>query len=177
MDALLDGGLPVGAISEVTGPESSGRTSLALAFLAQRTREGQVCAWVDVTDAFDPESAAASGVALRQLLWVRCQEQESASECQTVDTARPGIARDGPAAAGRRLCGHRAGPGRHAGRTREPNSIGDLVSLPAGCGSHAMQPGGSGQSSLCAIERGSGVGVRAVRAVDRGRNRTARLHV
>lgn len=76
VDALLDGGLPVGAISELTGPELSGRTSLALAFLARRTAEGRVCAWVDVNDAFDPESAAASGVALRQLLWVRCSEAE-----------------------------------------------------------------------------------------------------
>jgi recombination protein RecA len=73
VDALLDGGLPVGAISEVTGPKSSGRTSLAHSFLAQLTQEGRVCAWVDAGDAFDPESAAASGVSLRQLLWVRCQ--------------------------------------------------------------------------------------------------------
>ncbi|MDR3727879.1 MAG: hypothetical protein P4K86_12635 [Terracidiphilus sp.] len=72
LDALLEGGLPVGAISEITGPESSGRTSLTLAFMAKRTEAGQVCAWVDAGDAFDPESAAASGVSLRQLLWVRC---------------------------------------------------------------------------------------------------------
>jgi hypothetical protein len=73
VDALLEGGLPVGAISEVTGPDSSGRTSLTLAFLAKRTEAGQVCAWVDAGDAFDPESAAASGVGLKQLLWVRCR--------------------------------------------------------------------------------------------------------
>jgi hypothetical protein len=72
VDRLLDGGLPVGAISELTGPESSGRTSLALAFLGERTRDGLVCAWVDADDAFDAESAAASGVNLRLLLWVRC---------------------------------------------------------------------------------------------------------
>lgn len=74
VDALLAGGLPVGAISELTGPSSSGRTSLALAFLARRTEDGQVCAWVDASDAFDPESAAANGVSLRQLLWVRCRD-------------------------------------------------------------------------------------------------------
>jgi hypothetical protein len=73
VDALLDGGFPVGAISEVNGPEFSGRTSLTLAFLAKRTEAGQVCAWVDASDAFDPESAAASGVELKQLLWVRCR--------------------------------------------------------------------------------------------------------
>jgi hypothetical protein len=72
VDTLLEGGLPVGAISELVGPECSGRTSLALAFAARRTAEGQVCAWIDAGDAFDPESAAASGVRLRQLLWVRC---------------------------------------------------------------------------------------------------------
>jgi hypothetical protein len=72
VDALLDGGLPVGAISEVTGPQSSGRTSLALSFLAQQTQEGKVCAWVDAGDSFDTESAAASRVSLWRLLWVRC---------------------------------------------------------------------------------------------------------
>lgn len=80
VDALLDGGFPVGAISEVTGPESSGRTSLALSFLAKRTKEGQVCAWVDVSDALDPESASASGVALRQLLWIRCKDTDKAAK-------------------------------------------------------------------------------------------------
>ena len=75
VDRLLDGGLPVGAIIELTGPASSGRTSLALAFLAGRTQEERVCAWVDSNDVFDSESAAANGVALRQLLWVRCKNQ------------------------------------------------------------------------------------------------------
>jgi len=74
VDALLDGGLPVGAISEINGPESSGRTTLVLSFLAQRTAAGQVCAWVDADDTFDPESAAANGIHLRQLLWVRCHQ-------------------------------------------------------------------------------------------------------
>jgi hypothetical protein len=73
VDRLLKGGLPVGAISELTGPASSGRTSLAHAFLARRTAEGSVVAWVDSDDTFDPESAAANQVSLKQLLWVRCQ--------------------------------------------------------------------------------------------------------
>ncbi len=74
LDELLGGGLPVGAISEVTGAASSGRTSLALTFLARRTQQAQVCAWVDAEDAFDAESAAANGVGLKQLLWVRCRD-------------------------------------------------------------------------------------------------------
>jgi hypothetical protein len=72
VDVLLEGGLPMGVISEVVGAESSGRTSLALSFVARRTAAGQLCAWVDADDSLDPESAAASGVRLRQLLWVRC---------------------------------------------------------------------------------------------------------
>ena len=79
-DELLEGGLPVGAISEITGPASSGRTSLVLAFLARRTAEERVCAWVDASDAFDPESAAANGVNLRRLLWVRCSDVKTGGE-------------------------------------------------------------------------------------------------
>lgn len=72
VDGLLEGGLPIGAISEFVGPESSGRTSLALSFVAAITRVGKVGAWVDVNDELDPESAAAAGVDLARLLWVRC---------------------------------------------------------------------------------------------------------
>jgi hypothetical protein len=72
-DQMLQGGLPVGAISEITGPVSSGRTSLALSFLAGRTHEDCVCAWVDASDTLDAESAAACGVRLNHLLWVRCR--------------------------------------------------------------------------------------------------------
>jgi recombination protein RecA len=72
LDTLLKGGLPVGAISEIVGSESSGRTSLALAFVAGMTRAGRVCAWVDVSNALHPESAAAIGVDLSRLLWIRC---------------------------------------------------------------------------------------------------------
>jgi hypothetical protein len=72
VDELLEGGLPIGAISEFVGPESSGRTSLALSFLAGVTRAGSVAAWIDVSDGLDPESAAAAGVDLSRLLWVRC---------------------------------------------------------------------------------------------------------
>jgi hypothetical protein len=77
IDELLQGGLPVGAISELTGSDSSGRTNIALSFLANRTSDGSVCAWVDAGDALDPESAAANGVSLKHLLWVRCSDSSS----------------------------------------------------------------------------------------------------
>jgi recombination protein RecA len=69
---LLNGGLPLGAISEFVGPECSGRTSLALSFVAQLTSNGSVCAWIDVGDALSPDGAAAAGIDLQRLLWVRC---------------------------------------------------------------------------------------------------------
>lgn len=72
VDELLNGGLPLGAITEMVGAEGSGRTSLALSFIAQVTQAAKVCAWVDVSDALQPESAAAAGVVLQRFLWVRC---------------------------------------------------------------------------------------------------------
>jgi len=72
VDALLEGGFPAGAITELAGPESSGRTSLALSFLARIAQTGSVAAWVDASDALDPESAAAAGIDLDRLLWIRC---------------------------------------------------------------------------------------------------------
>src|ERR1700678_3180911 len=72
VDELLTGGLPLGAITEIIGPECSGRTAFALSFLTQIVSEEKVCAWVDVTDSLHPESAAAAGIDLARLLWVRC---------------------------------------------------------------------------------------------------------
>lgn len=72
VDEVLYGGLPVGAITELVGPECSGRTGLALSFVAQVTAAGKVCAWIDVSDCLQQESAAAIGVDLSWLLWVRC---------------------------------------------------------------------------------------------------------
>jgi recombination protein RecA len=77
VDELLEGGLPLGAITEVVGPECSGRTSLALSLLAGMTQDEKVSAWIDVSDALDPESAAAAGVDLSRLLWVRCGVQSA----------------------------------------------------------------------------------------------------
>jgi recombination protein RecA len=85
LDELLDGGLPLGAITEIVGPECSGRTSLALSFLSQMTQAGKVCAWIDVSNTLHPESAAATGVDLSRLLWVRCGVPPSTST-QSIST-------------------------------------------------------------------------------------------
>src|SRR5216683_2126053 len=68
----LAGGLPRGCLSEICGPASSGRTSVLLSALAVATRRQEVCALVDTTDALDAVSAAATGVELERLLWIRC---------------------------------------------------------------------------------------------------------
>jgi recombination protein RecA len=121
LDAVLGGGVPVGAITELTGAHTSdtqrrsaapvagvrdervrrsdgyatnafgvapaagaGRTTIALSTLAKLTAAGESCAYVDVSDALDPLSAAALGVDLRRLLWVRAGEADGG-----VRAARP----------------------------------------------------------------------------------------
>ena len=61
-----------GALAEITGEPSSGKTSLSLTLLSKLTQEGEVCAVVDSSDSFDPCSAALAGVELENLLWVKC---------------------------------------------------------------------------------------------------------
>lgn len=71
LDRLLTGGLPRGALVEVTGGRSSGRFSLALSVLAAATETGEAAALVDLGDHFDPQAAALFGADLPRLLWVR----------------------------------------------------------------------------------------------------------
>jgi recombination protein RecA len=72
-DRGLAGGLPRGQVSEVVGPASSGRTSVAWAALAAATRRGESVAIIDTFDRFDPPTAQACGIDLSRLLWVRGQ--------------------------------------------------------------------------------------------------------
>lgn len=72
IDAAIAGGLPRGCLTEIFGPPSSGRASLLASILAQATARQEICALVDAEDAFDPASAAAAGVELERLIWVRC---------------------------------------------------------------------------------------------------------
>jgi hypothetical protein len=71
LDARLLGGLPRGQLSEVTGPRSSGRTSLIQTALADLTRRGELVALVDTLDRWDPAGLAERGADLTRLLWVR----------------------------------------------------------------------------------------------------------
>jgi len=83
LDELVQGGFPVGAMTELVGDVCSGRMSLALSFLSQVTAAEKVCAWIDASNTFNPAAASAAGVDLRRLLWVRCGVSETVSEQET----------------------------------------------------------------------------------------------
>jgi hypothetical protein len=71
IDALT-GGLPRGAIAEIFGPASSGRTSLMYSMLAHATTHEETCALIDTNDVFAPAVAADAGIGFDHLLWIRC---------------------------------------------------------------------------------------------------------
>jgi hypothetical protein len=71
IDQVL-GGFPRGAITEIHGTASCGRTSLMLATLAAATANEETCALIDCGDTFDLLSATGAGVNFDHLLWVRC---------------------------------------------------------------------------------------------------------
>ena len=71
VDACLRGGLPRGQLSELSGPCSSGRMTLLLQLMSAATQRGEIVALIDTCDRLDVASAAAAGVDLDRLLWVR----------------------------------------------------------------------------------------------------------
>jgi|SRR5581483_2724634 len=66
------GAIPRGSLTEICGPTSSGRTSMAIALMSEITAREESCALIDTDDAFDPTTAAHAGVRLDRLLWIRC---------------------------------------------------------------------------------------------------------
>ncbi len=126
LDELLNGGLPVGALSELVGPEGSGRTSVALSFLAGMTRAARVCAWIDVSNTLDPASAAATGVDLDRLLWVRCgaQSQRAPQEAQSFILQQKYLA---PPPAKRGLHGGGFGPHPRSEANGLPEAVSGLL--------------------------------------------------
>jgi len=78
--ALGIGGLPKGRIIEVYGPESSGKTTLALQVLAEAQKKGGICAFVDAEHALDPIYAKKLGVKTSELLISQPDTGEQALE-------------------------------------------------------------------------------------------------
>ena len=79
-DALGIGGYPRGRIMEIFGPESSGKTTLALHAVAEAQKAGGICAFIDAEHAMDPEYAKNLGVKLDELLISQPDNGEQALE-------------------------------------------------------------------------------------------------
>jgi hypothetical protein len=92
LDALLDGGLPRGHLSEIVGAPSSGRTAVLHALLATTTRAGAVAALVDLPDALDPITLARAGAVLERVLWVRPPAPRQALQCAELILSAGGFA-------------------------------------------------------------------------------------
>ncbi|NOX73664.1 MAG: recombinase RecA [Alphaproteobacteria bacterium] len=78
--ALGIGGLPKGRVVEIYGPESSGKTTLALHAIAEEQKKGGICAFVDAEHALDPQYAKKLGVDLDELLISQPDTGEQALE-------------------------------------------------------------------------------------------------
>ena len=78
--ALGAGGLPLGRIVEIYGPESSGKTTLTLEVIAEAQRQGKTCAFVDAEHALDPIYAEKLGVNIDELLVSQPDTGEQALE-------------------------------------------------------------------------------------------------
>jgi len=85
LDIALGGGIPVGRVVEVYGPESSGKTTLALHVVAEVQKSGGVAAFIDAEHALDPEYAGKIGVKLNDLFISQPDTGEQALEiCETL---------------------------------------------------------------------------------------------
>ena len=78
--ALGIGGIPKGRITEIYGPESSGKTTLTLHLIAECQKNGGVCAFIDAEHAMDPVYAANIGVDVENLLFSQPSSGEEALE-------------------------------------------------------------------------------------------------
>jgi recombination protein RecA len=78
--ALGVGGVPRGRVIEIFGPESSGKTTLALHIIAEAQKKGGVCAFVDAEHALDPDYAKMIGVKIQDLLISQPDTGEQALE-------------------------------------------------------------------------------------------------
>lgn len=80
LDIALGGGLPLGRIAEIYGPESSGKTTVALSVIASAQRQGMQCAFIDAEHALDPVYARKLGVDTDSLLVSQPDTGEQALE-------------------------------------------------------------------------------------------------
>ncbi len=114
----------------MVGPECSGRTTAALSLVAAGMSSGAVCAWIDVADVLEPESAAAIGIDVSRLLWIRCggQMPVHARQCGTKTQSAPEPllkAAGNPAAQGGGSSAHPRSEGRNM-----PEAVSAIFKVP-----------------------------------------------
>jgi hypothetical protein len=85
VDEALGGGFPRGQLSEIVGAVSSGRASLLLKMMAAATARGELVGVVDALDTLDVESAAAAGIDVQRLLWIRGHVVASPGMCRDLN--------------------------------------------------------------------------------------------
>jgi hypothetical protein len=148
LDGLLDGGLPRGALVELVGRGSCGRFSTLLSALQQVTSAGEAAALVDQGSQLDPQAAAAAGIDLGRLLWLRPERLDdslAAAEMLvatgfalvTLDLGLPPVLGRPPLAAWLRLA-------RTATEHRAVVLVGSPYRL-SGCAAAAVLTGGRGR--------------------------------
>ena len=75
LDALIDGGLVRGRVSEIVGQVGSGRTTIGARFVAAATRAGEVVAWIEESRSFAPADIAAGSANLDRVLWASVSDR------------------------------------------------------------------------------------------------------
>ncbi len=75
LDAITDGGIVRGRVSEIVGPVGSGRTTVAARFVSAATRAGEVVAWVEGSRSFAPGDVAAGSADLDRVLWASVDDR------------------------------------------------------------------------------------------------------
>ena len=93
VDTLI-GGLARGRISEITGPISSGKTTIAASFASAASRRGEVVGWVDVPRAFDPRSLEAAGADLARILWLSFHQKPASTRSGFMSQPRERFSRE-----------------------------------------------------------------------------------
>ncbi len=93
LDEALGGGWRRGELSELSGPATSGRTSVLIRTLAMATGRGEVVGLIDSLDRFDPALAAAAGVDVTRMLWVRGPSITAMPESSARGSGATGYAR------------------------------------------------------------------------------------
>ena len=84
LDIALGGGMPRGRIVEIYGPESSGKTTLAMHSMAEMQKIGGTVALIDAEHAFDPEYSERLGLDVDEV--VVCQPETGEMALEVVDT-------------------------------------------------------------------------------------------